>query len=64
MARLAQQTDGHDLLIGIGGGRVLDTVKGVAYLLEIVSFLIPPLISNNPSHVRHFSFIFLKIFVP
>ncbi len=42
MARLAQQTDGHDLLIGIGNGRVLDTVKGVAYLLEIVSFLIRP----------------------
>lgn len=46
MARLAAELTSTDLIIGIGGGRVLDTVKGVADLLTIDYVLVPTLISN------------------
>ena len=36
-----------DLIVGIGGGKVIDTVKRVSYLSNINHFSIPTIISND-----------------
>lgn len=36
-----------DLIIGVGGGKVIDTVKRVSYLTNINHFAIPTIISND-----------------
>lgn len=41
--RLAKKAKGADLIIGVGGGKVLDTTKLVAELLDVEYILIPTL---------------------
>src|SRR5699024_5075251 len=36
-----------DLIVGVGGGKVIDTVKRVSYLTNINHFAIPTIISND-----------------
>lgn len=46
MARLAGLAKGADVVIGIGGGKVLDTTKGVAELLNVENIMIPTVIGT------------------
>jgi len=39
--------ENHDLIIAIGGGKVLDTVKRVSYLTNINHLSVPTIISND-----------------
>ncbi len=40
-------TSGTDLLIGVGGGSVLDVVKRVSLLTNVLNLLVPTIISND-----------------
>ncbi|MCC5890323.1 MAG: iron-containing alcohol dehydrogenase family protein [Alkalibacterium sp.] len=46
MARLAELTFGTDCIIGVGGGRVLDTAKGTAALLGIDCVTVPTVLGT------------------
>ncbi|KMT31980.1 glycerol dehydrogenase [Melissococcus plutonius] len=46
MAPLAEKVKDHDIIIGVGGGRVLDTTKGVADMLSKDYVLVPTIVSN------------------
>lgn len=46
MDRLAKLTKGTDCIVGIGGGRVLDTAKGTAELLQIEYVTIPTVLGT------------------
>lgn len=46
MARLAELASGTDCIIGVGGGRVLDTAKGTADLLTIDCITIPTVLGT------------------
>lgn len=41
------EQENFDLIIGVGGGKVIDTVKRVSYLTNINLFSIPTIISND-----------------
>lgn len=40
-------TNNHDLIVAIGGGKVLDTVKRVSYLTNVNHLSVPTIISND-----------------
>ena len=46
MERLAEQVKGTDCIIGVGGGRVLDTAKGTADLLNVEHITIPTVLGT------------------
>jgi uncharacterized oxidoreductase len=46
MRRLAQLATQADVIIGVGGGKALDTAKGVAELLDIENIMIPTVLGT------------------
>ncbi len=46
MERLSKQVKGTDCIIGVGGGRVLDTAKGTADLLNVEHITIPTVLGT------------------
>lgn len=40
-------THNHDLMIAVGGGKVIDVVKRVSYLININNLVVPTIISND-----------------
>lgn len=49
IAALAERAKGHEtsLVIGLGGGKSLDSAKGVAVLLDLPMFTVPTIASND-----------------
>lgn len=45
--KILVERDSIDLMIGVGGGKVIDAVKRVSYLVNINHFAIPTIISND-----------------
>lgn len=46
MARLAELAKGTDCVVGVGGGRVLDTAKGTADLLNVEYVMVPTVLGT------------------
>lgn len=44
---LAEQAAGADLVIGFGGGKTIDTAKGVAKAIGVPLFIVPSIASND-----------------
>lgn len=47
IAGLAEEADGADLVIGFGGGKTIDTAKGVAKAIAARLFIMPSIASND-----------------